>query len=138
MSKSYSKNQYFFDWLKSIFLILSIFLNLFIRFLVQNSNIFYVTNQNPIGFFWGYLSAFGLVSLVTFSIFYFQFWYKFPLISILILSGFYSNFLEKLIFGFVIDYLNFQISYLNLADIQIFSGIFLLNLQTFSKNLKPK
>lgn len=131
MFKNLTKNTKFFDWIKFLFLILNVCINLYLRFLIQNSNFFYLKNSNPIGFFWGYFSAFGLLILVTFVIFYFEFWKKYWFVSVLILSGFYSNFLEKLIFDFVIDYINFQISYLNLADLQIFAGILLLNLQTF-------
>jgi lipoprotein signal peptidase len=114
-----------------------IIINFLIRFLVQYFNLFYLKNPTPTAFLFGNYLAISLLILITFCFFYFRIFAKFPIISVLILSGLYSNFIEKTLFGFVIDYLNFGISYLNLADVQIFCGIIFFNLKIliFSKKL---
>jgi lipoprotein signal peptidase len=48
-------------------------------------------------------------------------------LTALIIAGSLSNFLEYTIFGCVVDYLDFRIAVLNLADIEIYGGLVLLN-----------
>jgi len=70
---------------------------------------------------------------VTISLFLMKtdLWQNYPISSSLILSGVWSNLLERLWFGGVADYLNLYITIANMADLQIWTGLLLLNLQIF-------
>ena len=61
---------------------------------------------------------------------------KSPVFSLLILAGGWSNLLERVIFGSATDYIIFVFSFINLADIEIWLGLILLNIQIwfFSPN----
>ena len=66
----------------------------------------------------------------------FDFLHKTPVYAILILAGLYSNFVEKVMFNSVADYLPLGSLYLNLADSQIFLGLLILNLQSWIPKVK--
>ena len=51
----------------------------------------------------------------------------------LIIAGAIGNFLEYTIFGFVVDYINIGIAVLNVADLQIYGGLILLNWKILAK-----
>jgi signal peptidase II len=60
---------------------------------------------------------------------------KIILALLLILAGAISNFIDRLLFGFVIDYLAFfSRSYLNLADLMIAAGMLIL----ISSKISPR
>lgn len=108
-------------------------INLGISNLLRTSDIFFVANPNPIGFNFGYYSTLTIIILATWILIKFNLLNKRPVYSIFILAGLYSNFIEKLIWNNVADYLIFINWNLNLADIQIFLGVIMINLDTWFK-----
>lgn len=109
-------------------------INLGISNLLRSSDIFFVANPNPIGFNFGYYSSLTIIILSTWILIKFELLNKSPVYSIFILAGLYSNFTEKLIWNNVADYLILINWNLNLADIQIFLGVIMINLDTWFKN----
>ena len=116
-----------------LFIIFIISANFGLSFYVRNSNFFYTANENPVGFAFGYYSSVLVLVFITFCVFKYDLIHRSTINSIMILSGIYSNFLEKLYWGNVADYMNIQIAQINLADIQILLGLFLLNLDIWTK-----
>jgi|LakMenEpi03Aug12_release.lakeMendotaPanAssembly.Ray.scaffolds.fasta_scaffold1331965_1 lipoprotein signal peptidase len=135
----------FKKWLNKLdlhyyWIVLFIFFNILISAIVRNNKIFFLLNENPVSYSFGFWpSVLGLV-LVTFISFYAKLLQKSAVSTIFVLAGIYSNFLEILIFGGVADYISISIAYINLADLQIISGIVLLNLHVwfFTKNPNDK
>ncbi len=60
----------------------------------------------------------------------------FLFIYLLVIVGLVSNFLDRLKFGFIVDYLNLYFFYNNLADIYIFVGVLILLFLEFRENKK--
>lgn len=116
-----------------LFIIFIIGANFGLSFYVRSSNFFYISNENPVGFAFGYYSSVLVLVFITFCVFKYDLIHRSTINSIMILSGLYSNFLEKLYWGNVADYMNIQIAQINLADIQILLGLFLLNLDIWTK-----
>jgi lipoprotein signal peptidase len=50
----------------------------------------------------------------------------------LILTGGWSNIIERLFLGYVVDYINFGFGYANIADLQIWIGVLALNILTLT------
>ena len=111
-------------------------LNLTLSFSVRNFGLYYVPNQYPFGLSLGPLSVFFILAFVTWGIFSMNLFQKSPVFSLLILAGGWSNLLERVIFGSATDYIIFVFSFINLADIEIWLGLILLNIQIwfFSPN----
>ena len=109
-------------------------INLGISNLLRSSDIFFVANPSPIGFNFGYYSTLTIIVIATWILIKFELLNKSPVYSIFILAGLYSNFVEKLIWNNVADYLILINWNLNLADIQIFLGVIMINLDTWFKN----
>jgi Signal peptidase (SPase) II len=109
----------FFGFLLSI--------NIFLIIIIRHSNIYFVSNTTPFGI---YLSGLGLsiiVGFVSWGMFKFKLIQKYPIYSILILSGIWSNVAERVLNGYVTDYINLGFGYANLADLQIWVGVIVLN-----------
>jgi hypothetical protein len=102
-------------------------LNLLVSQLIKSSNIYFVSNIYPFGIQIGTSGISIIVALATWGIFNFNLIHKYPIYSILILSGVWSNCAERFLFGFVTDYINLGISFANLADLQIWVGVIILN-----------
>ena len=115
-------------------------LNLGISQIVRVRNLYYVANYEPFGFSFGLWSSVLILAILFLSFIYFKLLAKFPIISLLVMAGAYSNFLEKwILYGNVADYINAYISQFNLADMQIWSGILVINWYVwFGKGRKVK
>jgi lipoprotein signal peptidase len=111
--------------------LLLILLNLITSFAVRNifSDFSIILNQNPFGLRIGRLSIFLILLFVTWGLKKFDYLRMSPICSILILGGAWGNFAEMSIDGNVVDYINFIYSKINLADIEIWTGLLILNLQ---------
>lgn len=109
-------------------------INIGISAVLRSSNIFFVSNPSPIGFSFGYYSSVAIIAAATWLLIKFGFFKKSPVYSIFILAGLYSNFVEKLIWNNVADYLTLGNLNLNLADIQIFLGIIMINVEVWARN----
>lgn len=113
------------------FVLLIVGINLLISLFLRSQDLFFVANQAPIGHTFGYYSSLLILIFVTWAVIRFDFLHKTPVYAILILAGLYSNFIEKVMFNSVADYLPLGYIYLNLADSQIFLGLIILNFQSW-------
>jgi len=109
-------------------------INLTISALIRRSNIFFVANPTPISFNFGYYSSIIILVSATWLLIKFDLFKKSPVYGIFVMSGLYSNFAEKLIWNNVADYLSFANVNLNLADIQIFLGVIMINVEVWLRN----
>lgn len=112
-------------------------INIGISALLRFNNLFFVNNSWPISFVFGYYSSVLILIIATFLLIKFKLFKKSPVYSIFIISGLYSNFVEKIIWGGVADYLTFINLNLNLADTQIFLGAIMINVEIWLKS-NPK
>jgi len=95
--------------------------------------------RNPyIFFFFKEKNFYFLISIIFFLLMFFiiksyknKNFFDFLFLSLIFIGGF-SNFLDRLLYGFVIDYLNFfSLFSFNFSDIMIFIGAFLLLIKLF-------
>ncbi len=107
-------------------------LNITIARVIENTP-FAVINQSPSWLFFGIL---GIITLVSILVLAYIILKPNPIITQLILVGIISNIIEYYSFGFVVDYLNFGIGILNLADIQIYIGLIWLTALSLSSKLQ--
>ncbi len=114
---------------QSLILSCVILLNVLLSFAVRNLGLYYIPNQQPFGFSLGIFSSAIILLFVSWGVFALKLFEKSPVFSLLILGGAWSNFIERIIFGSATDYIIFFFSYINLADIQIWLGLILLNIQ---------
>jgi lipoprotein signal peptidase len=117
-------------------------INILITVLIRQYSIFYYPNSYPFGLGIGQISSSLIVGFVSFGLWKFGFIERTPIFSVLILAGVWSNYIEKLVFdGVVTDYISFWVSYINLADIQIWVGCVALIIQSWflenNKTNKP-
>ena len=125
-----SKNLY----LRTIFLILGlIIVNFLVSFLIVKAGFPVTQNYFPAGFGYSIFTSILIFALGVFCIYKLNLLKQFPLITTLIVAGAVSNFLEYIIFGFVVDYINIGIAVLNLADLLIYGGLVLLNWKILTK-----
>lgn len=116
-----------------------IWLNFHIAVLLPKLNISFVINDQPFGFDISIAVTFFIIIFIIVALYKSTALDRYPLASILIIAGAFSNFIERLYFGGVRDYLDIQIAHINLADIEIWTGLILLNFQVwFSDNSKGK
>lgn len=115
-----------------------IFFNILLSYQLPNFSIAYVGNTKPFGFDISLLTTFLIQIFIFFGLYKGGAMDKYRLASALIIAGSFSNFLERLYFGEVKDYLDIGIAYINLADIQIWLGLILLNWQIWFWNKKIK
>lgn len=135
-SKSFIKNFQFRFFHIFIFLGL-VSLNLGVSYLVRSRGLYYVANYDPFGFSFGLTSSIFILIFLFLCFVYFKFLQKFPIFSILILAGAHSNFTEKwVLYNNVADYINIYISQFNLADLQIWTGIIMINWYAWFVNAK--
>ncbi|MBC7472229.1 MAG: signal peptidase II [candidate division SR1 bacterium] len=109
------------------FFVLLLVINLFLVSVIRSSNIYFVSNIFPFGLAMNSISLSIIVGFVTWGIFRFSLVQKYPIFSILILSGVWSNIIERIINGYVTDYINLGFGYANFADLQIWLGAIVLN-----------
>lgn len=106
-----------------------IIFNFFISFIVRTQNIYFIPNTKPFGISFDNVTIILILSFITWSLDTLNFFDKYNLASVLLIVGAWSNFLERIYFGAVADYVNFFIAYINLADVQIWVGLLILNWQ---------
>jgi lipoprotein signal peptidase len=126
LSQTLFSKQNVFLFLASVILIA---LNLGVSFFIRRSDLFFVANQTPFGLNIGLVSVTLIVIGITLGLYCFDYIHKYPVVSLLIIAGSWSNLLERMLFGSVTDYISFVISFINLADIQIWIGLIALNAQ---------
>ncbi len=108
---------------------LLIIFNFFLSYLVRTNSIYYIPNNRPFGISFDNFWTILILAFITWSLDTLNFFEKYSLPSVLLIVGAWSNFLERIAFGFVADYVSFFASYINLADVQIWVGLALLNWQ---------
>ena len=108
---------------------LLIIFNFFISFIVRTQNVYFIPNTRPFGISFDNITIILILSFITWSLDTLNFFDKYNLASVLLIVGAWSNFLERIYFGAVADYVNFFVSYINLADVQIWVGLIILNWQ---------
>jgi lipoprotein signal peptidase len=113
----------------NLFLVISslIGFNFLLSFLVQYYNFKSVENYFPAGFGFGWIATILILIFGSLLVYKLKLLTRFPFITSFLIAGAMSNFLEYTIFGFVVDYINLGIAVLNLADIEIYGGLILLN-----------
>lgn len=109
------------------FFALLLIIDLFLVSVVRSSNIYFVSNVTPFGLTINSIGLYVIVGFVTWGIFKFSLIQKYPIFSILILSGVWSNVIERVVNGYVTDYINLGFGYANFADLQIWVGAIVLN-----------
>lgn len=122
------KQKMYLGIVYSSFFALLICLNFLISYLVKTGGLFFVANQFPFNLQVTPISLWVILVFVTYAVFQFRLFQIAPISSTLLLSGAWSNFIERLVFGFVTDYIVLGSLYFNLADVQIWLGILLINL----------
>lgn len=115
-----------------IFIVIGV--NILISRFIRQQNLLFEVNENPVGFwFAGYYSAVGFVFLITLIVYYLNLISKSFIGVALVLTGVYANFIEKLLWGNVIDYLSIVNLHYNLADLEILLGLIFLNYRIWAK-----
>jgi len=113
-----------------IFLVFGgILFNFLITYFLIKNNIFVVENTKPLGLPINLFVQFFITIFIILGIFNFRFYINFPASTALILAGSLSNLIERFLFGNVKDYIPLPSGYANLADFQLWFGLFLLNFQ---------
>ena len=100
-----------------------------------NSGFQVTFNQEPFGFGPFTVLKYALLLCISYGLFYFEIWSKFPWVGVLIVAGVLSNFLEYYFNSKVVDYIDLKIAVLNLADIHIYGGLLLLYFNISKTNL---
>ena len=102
-------------------------LNISVSLILPKWGISYVNNDRPFGIDINQWIAVGLVALVVFFVYKSKILERYPLSAVMIIAGSFSNLIERLYFGSVKDYLDIWIAQINLADLEIWGGLLLLN-----------
>jgi lipoprotein signal peptidase len=106
-----------------------------VRKTVLDFNLPFVQNFAQEFFRFGLFGLLGFFAVAGVTVYLFKPYKKHPLLFSIILSGIASNILEKLIFGYVLDYIFVGIGVANLADLFIyFSVISILFLELYNPN----
>ena len=113
--------------------------NLSVSAFIRYKGLFYIPNESPMGFQFGLLYSIAIIGFILWALVYFKIFIRHPIITFLIVSGAISNFSEKwIIYNSVADYISIGYGHFNLADVEIWTGLILLNLQVwFLDNKKP-
>lgn len=102
-------------------------LNLSFSVLVRSLNLYFIPNTKPFGVSFGPLLSLLILAFISWSLDVLEFFDRYTLASILIAGGAWSNFIELFLFQAVADYIPFIFSVINIADIQIWIGLLILN-----------
>jgi hypothetical protein len=106
---------------------------------VRYQSLFFIPNEAPMGFQFGLAYSIIIVGFIFWALIYFKIFIKHPIITILIVSGALSNFSEKWIFyNAVTDYITIGYGHFNLADVEIWTGLIILNFQVWILDYKSK
>ena len=120
-------------WICQIYLITIsclVSFNLLISNFVRFNDIFYIPNSSPNIFYFGRVVGTGVIFFIIWSLRHSKIAFKHPIPSILVLSGAFSNFIEFFLFANnIADYIPLGFGYFNIPDIQIWTGLIVLNLE---------
>jgi lipoprotein signal peptidase len=117
--------------------------NLALSIFIQRSGFYYVANTTHWLFGMGFLASAAVLSLIISTLYFLRLSNFLMMVSVVIMSGAISNFVEKfVVFGSVTDYvparfLNYNFGFFNIADIQIWVGLVMLNVGIFLGNKIP-
>jgi lipoprotein signal peptidase len=103
-----------------------------IAYIVKKTGIDFYPNLYPFNLKIPFVVIFAIMVFVTWGLFRFGFIKRYPVYSMLILTGGWSNIIERLFLGYVVDYINFGFGYANIADLQIWIGVLALNILTLT------
>ena len=133
MNSNHSFKKYInLKFLVTTFVLVTI--GLVVNIIIRYNNffsIFSIRNQYPFGLRIDIIYIAILVITATLFLFFLKITKKHPIACSLILVGAWSNLLERLIFGYVVDYINVNWGYINIADIILWSGLLLINYQVW-------
>jgi lipoprotein signal peptidase len=115
-----------------------VIVNVAIGFLIQRLGVYFIKNIYPLGLPLPVLAVVIIFAVVAIGLVYTDCLHKFPLATLLIISGSVSNLGERILFGGVVDYLNLGIAYVNLADLELWFGVGLLNYQIWIEPMWKK
>ena len=120
--------------LNTILITVFIAVNLFISVLIRSQNLNVIINTNPLGV--NFTIPIGVIvcMLLAQLVFKLKLLSKYPVLTIMILAGVFSNFIELFIFNGVADYLTIHNLHINIADLQIITGLALVNYQVWFKD----
>jgi lipoprotein signal peptidase len=110
-----------------LMIVILVIISIAINYGISKSTLFNINNLYTFGLQISTLSLAVVVIFVIFGLYITNCYQQYLAPSTLITIGILSNFFEKLIFNGVIDYIQFFNSYINLADMMIWTGIFWLN-----------
>ena len=113
----------------SVFFVILLMFNIGLSYFLRTSNLSIVENLFPFNIPVTPTVLWLILILITFAVFQFKFYTFAPIPTTLLLAGAWSNFVERLFFDSVADYLYLGPVYANLADIRIWIGIVLINLK---------
>lgn len=113
-----------------------VFTNLLVSSIVQNLNLWHVSNYAQELFRFGWVSFVLIILLGFVLVLKLKLINKYTFIISIIQAGLISNILERLYFGYVVDYFNFGVGIVNLADLQIYIGCFYIVFKELLANQK--
>jgi lipoprotein signal peptidase len=108
-----------------IFIILSL-INIGVGRFISYQDFFYVRNYSQALFSFDLLILFLVILIGLLAIWRLNIIQKYPLLFTIILVGTFTNIIERICFGYVVDYFNFGIGVANLADIEIYTGCMII------------
>jgi lipoprotein signal peptidase len=104
-----------------------ILFNILISLYIRKSGLYFNENLFPFGLRINVGIIGALLVFVTWGLYQYRLFYRYVIYTILIMCGSWSNLIERFVFGSVTDYINFGIVYANIADLQIWIGVLMLN-----------
>ncbi|MEM1312694.1 MAG: signal peptidase II [Patescibacteria group bacterium] len=126
----------FFHFLVIFFLVL---FNISVSIFVRSNDLFYIPNENSLGFQFGIIYSSLILLFILWCLIYFKVFTEHPIISVAIISGGLSNYIERwFLFQSVTDYIATGINHFNIADVEIWIGLVLLNLYVWFLDKDPK
>jgi lipoprotein signal peptidase len=102
----------------------------------HSHNLYIAFNTRPFGLQIGGIWLFLAALAVSIFLVYTLYQPRYAVYSLLILVGIWSNYVEYTVFNNVADYLPFFIGVFNVADIEIWTGVVLLNIAVWSNGDK--
>lgn len=117
---------------------LGLLLNLGISSMILNSNLWHVKNYQQPLFQFGFVGLICILGLLYVLVIKLGMTAKYPVLISIIWVGIVCNVVEKLYLGFVVDYLDFGIGIVNIADLQIYIGCGLIIAKEFGPCIESK
>jgi hypothetical protein len=114
-----------------ILLITFIGINAAITQLAKYIELFGIKNTYPFGLNISMTYICFIMMFVVMFLFVFQLLAKYPVSSAFIIAGSLYNILERLIYGYVLDYMKITWGYINIADLMLWFGLILLNYEVW-------